>query len=490
MLQRCAARRWRRWICVVLVVQFVYLWSIWNRLDDLFDLAEDYPHQMPINETAEEVEARRYLQALVKGDAEIAPVIENERMPEIYLGCSNRFGDLNVQESGWLQQSRWWLFSAYEDRRSNSLFPKLRTSIQILASTFHVVRDDENWFCHIVNRYDQTLRVRAHFRLIWQRAWDPRLTFYNPYLITCGLPNDFEVTGGAAVTLKGKRCPNSNTTFLPITLVSQEDRRRTSVSKVAVCVKGLDFFEDKRRELAEWFLFQFALGADSTTVYVYHVPPKTRQLIETLAMDYTLTIVDLALPGNVSNEPTERHSYIWGNYPQKRRNELIPYNDCFYRYAHTHDYVLLVDTDELVIPLRHANWSQMIDEFTINFRQNATSLSVRNVFKFPSDDDELGLLGRKYRAVKIQEPGVSGKSFISTSTAATVFNHFALHRLHGNVVRTAHFPVDWALKLHFKSDCPADYHKDCEALKSERQLDDSMERWRSEISKKVLDYNV
>ncbi|KAI6218856.1 Glycosyltransferase family 92 protein [Aphelenchoides fujianensis] len=464
-----ANRRWRRWIVAVLLVQAVYLYLVWNRMDDLFDLAEDFPQQRPINETAEELDARRYLEALVKV-------------------AGNKFAALNVQEGGWLHQNRWWLFSAYEDRRPNSLYSVLRTSIQIIASTYHVVAEDERWYCHVVNRYDQTLRVRAHFRLIWQRAWDPRLTFYNPYLITCGLPNDFDVSGGAAVSLKGKRCPNENTTFVPVTLVPQPQRAEEGPPRIAVCVKGLDFFEEKRRELAEWFLLQFALGADSITTYVYHVPSETRKLLETIAMDYTMTIVDLTLPGNVTNEPAERHAYIWGNYPQKRRNELIPYNDCFYRYSHTHDYVLLVDTDEVVVPLRHSNWSAMVDEFTAGFRRNATSLSVRNVFKFPADGEPAGLVGRRFRAADVQDAGVSGKSFISTRTAATVFNHFALHRQHGDVQRTAHLPADWALKLHFKTDCPADYKQKCADLKAKRVPDDSLDRWRADILKKVVEY--
>lgn len=30
-----------------------------------------------------------------------------------------------------------------------------------------------------------------HLRWIWQQAWDPRKEFFNAYLITCPVPNDF-----------------------------------------------------------------------------------------------------------------------------------------------------------------------------------------------------------------------------------------------------------------------------------------------------------
>lgn len=163
-----------------------------------------------------------------------------------------------------------------------------------------------------------------------------------------------------------------------------------------------------------------------------------------------------------------------------------------------------MDIDEIVVPLKHDNWSHLISNFTSTFRRNATSLSARNVFKFPSSKDTRGLFGRKRRAIKIQENGVSGKSFIrldilsefennilkfSTSTAATVFNHFALHRLHGDVVRTAYFPQELALKLHYKTECPVDYKNECAQLKASTIEDYSLDRWKADIKRRLRKYS-
>ncbi|KAI6192409.1 Glycosyltransferase family 92 protein [Aphelenchoides bicaudatus] len=468
-------KRRYKWFCLLVVVQLLFFYVAFDLLDELF--SEDFPQQRLINETQEELDSKRYLEDLLKGNADVAPVVEIPApMPNIYMGCGLQFKDASLNDNGWLNVNRWYLFSAFEDRRRNSLYPNLWTSIQILASTYHVVDEtSENWYCHIVTAENHNLRVQAHFRLIWQRAWDPRLTFYNPYLITCGLPNDFYIETGALLRA-------SQTTNYQLGYANQ--------LRIGVCVKGLDFFEDNRRELAEWLLLQYELGAQSVTLYIYFVPAKTRKLLDKMAESFDLKLVSFSsfIPGNVTNEPESRHSYIWGNYPQKRRNELIPYNDCFYRYSHTHDYVLLIDTDEVIVPLKHKNWSDLIAEFTTNFRKNATSLSARNVFKFPDKNDGIGLLGRHRRASKIQENGVSGKSFISTSTAATVFNHFALHRLHGEVVRTAYFPVDLALKLHFKTECPIDYKKECAKLKASTVEDHSLDKWQKKIVNRLEKY--
>uniref|UniRef100_A0A1I7RWI9 Glycosyltransferase family 92 protein n=1 Tax=Bursaphelenchus xylophilus TaxID=6326 RepID=A0A1I7RWI9_BURXY len=364
-------------------------------------------------------------------------------------------------------------------RRLESPFIALRRLVaagdlvrcKVIASTFYVVDDSERWYCHIRNSDGEMLRVRAHFRLIWQRAWDARRTFYNPYLITCALPNDFTIYKGATVMLRGKKCPNGNDTFIDVNLVSKaremerhkrymaakpveigengrkigkiletmarnrydrvkledkqaalnEDEAKISIKqidiapsplKIAVCVKGMDFFEDKTYDLTEWLLFQFKLGADSVTLYVYHLPERTLRMLNEVAREYDLRLIHLDLPGNTTLSDHQQHDYIWNNHYQKRRNELIPYNDCFYAYSHTHDYVLIVDTDEIVVPVEEENWNDMISKFIRGFRQNATSLSARNVFKFPRKGDGVGMSGRRTRASIAQDKGVTGKSFI------------------------------------------------------------------------------
>lgn len=66
------------------------------------------------------------------GTADVAPVVEiAARMPDIYLGCRLGFSEAKVHGQGWLHKNRWYLYSAYEDRRRNSLYPKLDVSIQV-----------------------------------------------------------------------------------------------------------------------------------------------------------------------------------------------------------------------------------------------------------------------------------------------------------------------------------------------------------------------
>lgn len=69
--------------------------------------------------------------------------------------------------------------------------------------------------------------------------------------------------------------------------------------------------------------------------------------------------VPLTLPGNSPNNPFTRSHFIWRNRQQKRRHELIPYNDCLYRS------LLVVLVDELFF---FAVYSFLLYDSNGNFR--------------------------------------------------------------------------------------------------------------------------
>merc|ERR1712203_1091113 len=61
-----------------------------------------------------------------------------------------------------------------------------------------------------------------------------------------------------------------------------------------------------------------------------------------------------------------------GKLNNKRQNELIPYNDCLYRNMYRYEYVALLDIDEVIMPIKHNNWAEMMEEVV------KASLKVKN----------------------------------------------------------------------------------------------------------------
>lgn len=141
------------------------------------------------------------------------------------------------------------------------------------------------------------------------------------------------------------------------------------------------------------------------------------------------------MPGDLPNQPFFRHQYIKRNLSQKRRNELISYNDCYYRFnlnyyfiiyyifkiffrhIYNYNYVLIIDIDEVVVPLKTLLWSTMLTNFFNEIKLKTTeyefsSISVQNVFKFFDKKRRYSIFDVLNRSTIIQKPGFYGKSFM------------------------------------------------------------------------------
>lgn len=75
--------------------------------------------------------------------------------------------------------------------------------------------------------------------------------------------------------------------------------------------------------------------------------------------------------------------------------------------------------------------------------------------------------------------------FFSTKSVATVFNHFALHRLYQNVSKTIYIKEEIALKLHYKNECPIESRMECSQLKTITINDTSLDRFADKLIESV-----
>ncbi|GMT18969.1 hypothetical protein PFISCL1PPCAC_10266, partial [Pristionchus fissidentatus] len=433
------------------------------------------------------MEAMDYLHDTQNGRAFIASVISSESpFHEYFYSCSlssplSVFSPSSIHS--WTTSSQFHLFSAYIDTRVNSLYPR-NTAVQVLAISSRL--PNSTVYCNLHGT--KSTVVEATVREIWQRAWDPRGNFYVPLLITCPIPNWMEGQK-LSVQVTTQFCTSQE-----VALSVSVPPRRENKAKVAVCVKGLDFQEDLSSNLIEWIEWQFLFGADTITLYVYSVSPATERVLRWYESQGRIELIWIDLPGEDSPHiPISRSLYMKRNRQQKRRHELIPYNDCLYRHLNSHEFVLIVDIDEIIVPLEHDNWVDLLNDAESSAKDRViSSISMRNVFKFPRNETRenseiLPLYSNRIRSEKTSKRGDYGKSFSSTLTVATVFNHFALHRLTHNVSHTLHLPEHSALKLHYKSSCPVESRAECPDLKRDTVVDDTLDRFASKIEAKVRD---
>lgn len=327
--------------------------------------------------------------------------------------------------------------------------------------------------------YDSEVLVLEALRIdIWASKWDNNASTHsdNPVMFSCPIPQNISIDTvrrkrfplGVSVTIQPCDIPR---TFLPIT--TPEPSPSESRKDFAVCVKGLDFvIRDMSVRIAEWLELNLILGADKFFVYVYSVHPNLKRVLEYYSNKGVLEVIPLSLPGKQPNKPKQRSRYLKTKLWQKRRDELVPYNDCYYRNLYSHRFVLPVDVDEVILPVRTSTWKAMFQELFADdphLLDKYSSFSVRNAYffdGFPTSDLKdipkyHHILRHTVRSANFSPGLESVKSFVSTDGALTVFNHYTLRILRPSVARNLVLDIDIAQMNHYRDTCSSNTAPDC-----------------------------
>ena len=144
-----------------------------------------------------------------------------------------------------------------------------------------------------------------------------------------------------------------------------------------MCVKGLDFPEDDLSiRLTEWIEVLRALGADKIFLYNLKVHPNMTKVLDHYSAQGLVEVTPISLPGHQPNLPILQHMYLQSKLWNKRHNELIPYNDCLYRNMYRYEYIALLDIDEVIVPLQHTSWGDMMKEAV----QSSLKAEMKRIF--------------------------------------------------------------------------------------------------------------
>ncbi|CAB3402656.1 unnamed protein product [Caenorhabditis bovis] len=482
------------WLLKRLLIVFTLLFLCDLSFKALFELTTDLrssnnynniDYVDDFNAKDDEKAVKIYLSQMQKGTVYVRPVVEKESKVSENYWCFLKRPTVIKQSREWTGMAGIAVFSAYYDDRPNSLFPK-HNSIQILVVSNHTIEGKVKFYCNIFLKNEGSATVKGYVREIWQKGWDPRNSYQVPSLITCPIPKRIQTKFPMyTVSLTRKKCLEGKVA------IKVESKKRNGKKKgVAVCVKGLDYQEDISGRLLEWIELQYILGADTITLYYYYLNSKSLKVLKYYEQQGKLSMTPLKLPPPNNNNPIERSMFLKKNRPQKRRHELLPYNDCFYRHIYTHKYVLIIDIDEVIVPIRHSNYDQLLEDVENRVKnKRISSISARNVFKFRSNftiyPDFHYMTNNRKRSRKTSNVGEYGKSFSSTTTVATVFNHFALHKLLPNVSESMYFGKSEAIKLHYKSECPWESRRECHQLQYDTVTDTSLDHIENVLIERV-----
>ncbi|XP_059479782.1 uncharacterized protein LOC132199227 [Neocloeon triangulifer] len=252
--------------------------------------------------------------------------------------------------------------------------------------------------------------------------------------------------------------------------------------------------------LVEWIELLRILGANRIIFYQLQVHPNISKVLEYYSKTRNVDVVSMTMPGNYPNVPELMNQLMGENGMYQWIQDLIDYNDCFYKYYNSFRYIVLIDVDEVIIPLNGVDtWHDLIFKMAIpkaKAIKNVTysNFVARNVYFMdissetrwsPSPDipPYMHILQNVVRRVDPSPPGYYVKSFHSTETVFALHNHYSRSYL-----AESGSAVDWGEYYEFglheaqlqhycvrklKPDCqvqPANQTADTSALKYQDRL--------------------
>ncbi|XP_022657968.1 uncharacterized protein LOC111248999 [Varroa destructor] len=341
----------------------------------------------------------------------------------------------------------------------------------------------------------------ASYTYAWYSRWgNYKDGLLQPFIVSCPAP--FQKGRGlypSSVSLVERQCtpPTNNVRVIHNAPEIKQD--------FAVCVKGLDFLKDDLSvRLVEWIELLNILGAKKIFFYELEVHPNISKVLQHYVGKGIVDNTPLTLPGDMPNLPALRHQFLKQRTNHKRQNELIPYNDCLYRNLYSYDFIALLDIDEVIMPINHEGWADLMREAIQpqalkEHNYTRASYNFRNVYfmddmlkgeEMKHEVHEVGIppymhmLQHVYRAKNFTKPGAYVKCFHDTQRVVSLHNHFPLNCF--GSCTTYSVPPEIAQMQHYRKDCVGPLQKSCESeFKSSTIRDTTIWRYKDELITRV-----
>lgn len=379
-----------------------------------------------------------------------------------------------------------YLYNAFYDNRKLS---PIGPSIRILAmidrnnptlQTYCQLRFDNFPNAHVTKTFE--------YKYIWKQKWESNDIIYHTYLITCRIPKVLQQFIPSSVSIVNERCDTASNNLQVINNKPLDGTKQG----FGVCVKGLDFLHsDISVRLVEWIELLHILGANKIYFYQLNVHPNIAKILQYYKEKDMIHVTPLTLAGGQPNIPHIQHKYFTEHIQQKRLNELIAYNDCFYKNMQLYDFIALLDVDEVIMPKKDMTWNQLLKRVLKKATTQHTSFYVTNTYFLDVNKGEdnwiktipkyMHMLQHVQRSANHSQKYYSCKSFFSTDKVYTLHNHHPLKCLG----LCKNFPIDTddAQLQHYRKDCDK-FDEQCKLINMNTTEDTTIWRFKDLLVKR------
>ncbi|XP_034490332.1 uncharacterized protein LOC117793975 [Drosophila innubila] len=392
-----------------------------------------------------------------------------------------------------------YFFGAYyDDRKAVPKTPLVR----LLSMTNHYGKENELkypvTYCQLwyKNRPDPVIVEATDHKIVW--IWGGASRRYYPTLISCPLAKSNgtqEVP--EMVSLVADRCDRAKNLLRVVHELDEEsptakgttemvksppgkqspkmakkDSKQEKPLRFMVCLKAMDFpYIDMSWRLIEWLELLRLLGVDKVVFYDAQMHANMTRVLD----DYKISspgfveVRPMSLGRGEPHSPRHFHHYALDADGFNRiLNEMIPYNDCYYRNMYKYDYIGVFDIDEVIMPLGNVtNWNDLIKlahrvpdyERDSSKCKDWVSFCFRNVYfpryvERPKVYKQLPsfyyMLQHVERVAEHCDRYSATKCLHSTKYAVGLHNHFPLHRAETGECAAKSVPIEFAQLQHYR----------------------------------------
>ncbi|XP_034109022.1 uncharacterized protein LOC117571126 [Drosophila albomicans] len=376
-----------------------------------------------------------------------------------------------------IQNTSFYFFGAYyDDRKTVPKTPLVRllTMINLYGSEGEV--DYPIVYCQLwyKNQVEPLIVEAIDHKIVW--IWGGASRRFFPTLISCPLPKP---KGGKAevpemVSLVADRCDRAKNLLRVVHELPEpsEVQQSKSARRFMVCVKAMDFpYTDMSWRVIEWLEVLRMLGVDKVVFYDAQMHPNMTRVINDYKTNepHFVELRPMSLGRGEPHSPRHFHHYAMSADGFNRiLNEMIPYNDCFYRNMYKYDYVGIFDIDEVIMPLHNVtNWNDLIE---LGYRvpdyerdskgcSDWASFCFRNAYfpRYPDRPKVFKQLPSYYYMLQHVERTAehcdrysAAKCLHSTKYAVGLHNHFPLYRAKTGECEPKSIPIEYAQLQHYR----------------------------------------
>ena len=144
--------------------------------------------------------------------------------------------------------------------------------------------------------------------------------------------------------------------------------------KFAVCVRWFIYHDqDMSERMIEWLELVKILGASHVFMSELSIHPNMTKVKEHYISNGFVSWTNFTLAGDQPNDsPAEQSQFMYRNESNEILNDFIPLYDCLYQAIGSYEYLVVMDLDEMIVPIKHVDWHDLVTDLRteVGFRDS------------------------------------------------------------------------------------------------------------------------